>query len=493
MSVILEEFLPSANGAGKIGKSGSAWGQGWFTSLYANGSAVAPLASPFFTGTPAAPTAAPGTNTTQLATTAFVAAASALDRARANHTGTQLAATISDFSAAVGLTTAGTKAHDQGTDTGLATGTGNAVTAAALRTHLDDATKHRVINNAGTGTTDLWSASKIISELASVSAGEPAFHQHTLDEVSDAGDLAALDTLDTDQIDDYAITGPKVAGGSVDPGPSRYWGTNPINQWGFHVFPGTPKVTTDSGEGLLSTTGGLHVVLGTANNRAASGADSRFPTADQKAALAGQLGSPSSVNKYLTLDWANAFPLANAAIITGTATTPGSITAAQAKLAVDTHAPSLANAAIITGTATTPGKVTAAQLKLAVDTHAAAGSMLLERELEDAGNFGGSNNINLFIPSQNIVITRVEGDYAAAGDLPIVVNFDLNNTTALGSLSISTVSTGSNRIYGGATVSWAVAAGQRVNIEWNHGGDEFAMPPTNATGPFRLRVSYRLA
>lgn len=38
----------------------------------------APLASPTFTGTPAAPTAAPGTNTTQLATTAFVNAGLAL-------------------------------------------------------------------------------------------------------------------------------------------------------------------------------------------------------------------------------------------------------------------------------------------------------------------------------------------------------------------------------------------------------------------------------
>jgi hypothetical protein len=37
-----------------------------------SGGIVAPLASPTFTGTPAAPTAAPGTNTTQLATTAFV-------------------------------------------------------------------------------------------------------------------------------------------------------------------------------------------------------------------------------------------------------------------------------------------------------------------------------------------------------------------------------------------------------------------------------------
>jgi len=38
-------------------------------------SAKAPLASPAFTGTPTAPTAAPGTNTTQISTTAFVQAA----------------------------------------------------------------------------------------------------------------------------------------------------------------------------------------------------------------------------------------------------------------------------------------------------------------------------------------------------------------------------------------------------------------------------------
>jgi len=36
---------------------------------------LAPLASPVFTGVPAGPTADPGTNTTQLATTAFVTAA----------------------------------------------------------------------------------------------------------------------------------------------------------------------------------------------------------------------------------------------------------------------------------------------------------------------------------------------------------------------------------------------------------------------------------
>jgi len=39
-------------------------------------SAIASLASPTFTGTPTAPTAVSGTNTTQLATTAFVQSAS---------------------------------------------------------------------------------------------------------------------------------------------------------------------------------------------------------------------------------------------------------------------------------------------------------------------------------------------------------------------------------------------------------------------------------
>lgn len=45
------------------------------TSLGGSGGSGAPLNSPAFTGTPTAPTAAAGTNTTQLATTAFVSAA----------------------------------------------------------------------------------------------------------------------------------------------------------------------------------------------------------------------------------------------------------------------------------------------------------------------------------------------------------------------------------------------------------------------------------
>lgn len=48
----------------------NATNDGWVTLI--NPTLYAPLASPTFTGTPAAPTAAAGTNTMQLATTAFV-------------------------------------------------------------------------------------------------------------------------------------------------------------------------------------------------------------------------------------------------------------------------------------------------------------------------------------------------------------------------------------------------------------------------------------
>jgi hypothetical protein len=69
--------------------------------------AKAGIASPTFTGVPNAPTAAPGTNTDQIASTQFVTmangVASTADRNRANHTGTQLASTISNFDTQVRL------------------------------------------------------------------------------------------------------------------------------------------------------------------------------------------------------------------------------------------------------------------------------------------------------------------------------------------------------------------------------------------------------
>lgn len=75
------------------------------TGLTAALALLAPLASPALTGNPTAPTQSAGNNSTRLATTAYadgaVSTASTNDRARANHTGTQTASTISDFNTAV--------------------------------------------------------------------------------------------------------------------------------------------------------------------------------------------------------------------------------------------------------------------------------------------------------------------------------------------------------------------------------------------------------
>ena len=92
----------------------------------------APLASPALTGVPTAPTAAPGTNTTQLATTAFVAAANTLQ-----DTATALKAPLAS-PALTGVPTAPTAAVDTNT-TQLAT-TAFVVAQAATATPLIDGT-----------------------------------------------------------------------------------------------------------------------------------------------------------------------------------------------------------------------------------------------------------------------------------------------------------------------------------------------------------------
>ncbi|QNK82580.1 glycosyl hydrolase family 28-related protein [Nakamurella sp. PAMC28650] len=73
------------------------------TNLTTDLAAKAPLVSAALTGVPTAPTAAPGTASTQLATTAYSDAGSTVAKARANHTGTQLSTTISDFMSAASL------------------------------------------------------------------------------------------------------------------------------------------------------------------------------------------------------------------------------------------------------------------------------------------------------------------------------------------------------------------------------------------------------
>ena len=68
--------------------------------------------------------------------------------------------------------------------------TTNTVTAAQARTHLDDATTHRVINDSGTLTTELFSASKINTELGNKSSTGHSHSNALHDDV--AGEITAI-------------------------------------------------------------------------------------------------------------------------------------------------------------------------------------------------------------------------------------------------------------------------------------------------------------
>lgn len=111
--------------------------------------ARAPIASPTFTGVPAAPTAAAGTNTTQLATTAFVKALGDL-KALASHT--QAASTITDFASAVAALITGKS--DTSHTHAYAPATHSFVTVSASDTLIvsDDATVSGNSNPSGTMT-----------------------------------------------------------------------------------------------------------------------------------------------------------------------------------------------------------------------------------------------------------------------------------------------------------------------------------------------------
>lgn len=74
-NILLPILTPWEDNIGGLGMPSLQFGWVHAKTIYQNGAQVAVLASPVFTGVPAAPTAAPGTNTTQLATTAFVQAA----------------------------------------------------------------------------------------------------------------------------------------------------------------------------------------------------------------------------------------------------------------------------------------------------------------------------------------------------------------------------------------------------------------------------------
>jgi len=125
--------------------------QNKITSLTSDLAAKAALASPTFTGTPAAPTATAGTNTTQIATTAFVTGA------------------VSDLvaSAPSTLNTLNELAAALGNDANYATTITNALAAKASKTELDAATLSSFNAQASSYTLALSDATNMVEMTGS--------------------------------------------------------------------------------------------------------------------------------------------------------------------------------------------------------------------------------------------------------------------------------------------------------------------------------------
>ena len=105
--------------------------------------------SPVFTGVPEAPTATQGTNTTQLATTAFVNAEIAADAAPASHVGATGTAHGNATTSVAGFLSAADKTKLDGVATGATANTGT-VTSVALSMPSEFSVANSPVTTAGT-------------------------------------------------------------------------------------------------------------------------------------------------------------------------------------------------------------------------------------------------------------------------------------------------------------------------------------------------------
>lgn len=348
MSEITQETItPSEDGNGSFGSLLKRWGQGHFANLYKGGKEVAVLDGSALTnatastpssgaegseivnaewvrafteafrenlallGVPTAPTPDPGDDSTRIATTGWVQAIAAalktLLEQRSNHTGQIASSVISDFASAVAALPAGTKAHDRNADTQLI-GAGGVLTADVIAAHLSDAARHFEIDDtAGEGDLDkVLSADRVIALIAAA-VGE-GIGSINLDAVTGAGALAALNVVVSAVIAAQAVTPSKLLGGPANNAVAngRFYGFDADGNPGFHLPVPKLGAAPSAGQSLLVSDDGIYVKTGDSPDSAAAGDDARFPTANQKSALAGAAGSPGAGNKYLTESWATA-------------------------------------------------------------------------------------------------------------------------------------------------------------------------------------------
>ena len=191
-----------------------------------------------------------------------------------------------------------------------------------LNTHLADVAKHREINDAGTLTTDLFSADKILSLFAS--AIENADYKESVTTVADSNitlsgnqTINGYATSDGDRVGVVgqsdgtengiyiADSGAWTRAGDMDADSeltngARFSVANTSStKNGFDYI----CVTADDitiGVTATTWTEKKKIELGPSSGQACPGNDPRIPTQDENDALAGTSGTPNSSNKFVT-------------------------------------------------------------------------------------------------------------------------------------------------------------------------------------------------
>ena len=159
--------------------------------------------------------------------------------------------------------------------------------SSSLGTHTSDAAKHREINDSGTGSEDLWSASKISTEVGNLAAG---ISSRIATPVSDVTALKAVDTTSADSYPDKIIVN--------------------VEDKGLYRLDRDSSETGDDDRVVAPTTGvGRWLKLSSSindhnnlsNTQGGTTGEKYHLTSDQHDACAGT-GTPSSSNKFMTSD-----------------------------------------------------------------------------------------------------------------------------------------------------------------------------------------------
>jgi hypothetical protein len=183
--------------------------------------------------------------------------------------------------------------------------------------------EHYLINDAGTGTTDLFSADKILSLFGGAISGTTYKDDVQTSTSSNVAALSGLGTysaytlVDGDRIGLYAQTSKRengiwVAHAGAWTRPSDWTGAATVDAGSTYFV--SEITSTMVGDQFLVTTAGTITVdttavniirirrltLGTTAITACAGNDSRIPTQNENDALQGTSGSPSNTNRYVT-------------------------------------------------------------------------------------------------------------------------------------------------------------------------------------------------